>query len=77
MPWTAKDAPKGRSGDAAKKWSEIANSVYHQCRKDHPDRPESECAALAKIVANSRTKAGGRPKPKGGYRKTVAEKLRS
>ena len=56
MPYSSGDAPK--DGRDKSKWVEIANGVYEDCRKKHPDRKEEECAAVAKIVANSKTGPG-------------------
>lgn len=57
MPWTAKDAPSGRTGALAEKWAKIANAALAACRKAHPKLPEEECAARAKMAANTQTMA--------------------
>jgi hypothetical protein len=62
MPWSSKDAHKYKKGlteKQAKKWAEIANSVYKQCRKDNG----KDCAAKAVRVANSKV---GESKNHGG-----------
>ena len=56
MPFSESDAPA--DGRDKAKWSKIANGVYESCREKHPDRDEKECAAVAKIVANSQTGKG-------------------
>lgn len=53
MPWSSKDAHKHKKGltdKQAKKWAEIANSVYNQCKKDNG----KDCAGKAVRVANSK-----------------------
>ena len=69
VPYGKEDAPKGRSGERAEKWRDTANAVYKE-RKAQGE-PEKVSAALARIVASSRTMSAKQKRGRNTARHTL------